>query len=248
MGSLMRVDVQGAMPEMQLSTGEKRPSAIAIDGGTIYFVNEGDIDATGVFVPGTGQLRKYENGQATTVVAGLDAPTGVAALKGVVMWSAAGQGALVDIDGLGVKVPTFAPGTGSIESWENGQRTVVAMGLNAPIAVAQTEQHTFWMERGVFRGTGNLLREDAMIASGLDFPGAFTVDGDDLYTADTGAEDEIMEGKVLKHRLGLPDVQLATDQQLPRAITTDKHLLYWVNYGRLDTPDGQVLARWKAAP
>jgi hypothetical protein len=248
MGSLMKVDVQGAMPELQLSKGEKRPSAIAIDGGTIYFVNEGDIDATGVFVPGTGQLRKYENGQATTLVDGLDAPTGVAVRNGVVMWSAAGQGALVDIDGNGVKIPTFAEGTGSIEKLENGQRTVLAMGLNAPIAVAKTEQHNFWMERGVKRGTGKLSRDDTMIAGGLDFPGDFTVDGDDFYTAETGSEDEIMEGKVFRDHLGVPEVQIAASQQLPRAITTDAHLLYWVNFGRLDTPDGQVLARWKAAP
>jgi hypothetical protein len=248
MGSLMSVDMQGAMPEMQLSTGEKRPSSIAIDGGTLYFVNEGDMDATGVFVPGTGQLRKYENGQVSTVVDGLNAPTGVAALNGVVVWSAAGQGALVDIDGNGVKIPTFAEGTGSIESWQNGQRTVLATGLNAPIAVAKTDQHRFWMERGVKRGTGKLWREDTMIAGGLDFPGDFTLDGDDYYTAETGSEDEIMEGKVFRHHLGTPDVQLASDQQLPRSITTDKHLVYWVNFGRLDTPDGQVLARWKAAP
>jgi hypothetical protein len=246
-GSLMKVDVNGAMPETQLAMGEKRPSAIAIDGDTIYFTNEGDIDSTGVFTPGTGQLRKYENGQVSTVVDGLDAPTGVAALDGAIVWSAAGQGALVDIDGNGVKIPTFAEGTGSVEAWQNG-RAVLAMGLNAPIAVVKNAQHTFWMERGVKRGTGKIWREDTMIASGLDFPGDFTVDGDDLYTAETGSEDEIMEGKVFRHHLGSPDVQLASDQQLPKSITTDKHLIYWVNFGRLDTLDGQVLARWKAAP
>jgi hypothetical protein len=250
-GELKRVATTGDDQDVPtLSMGEKRPAAIAIDSGLIYFVDQGDLDLNGVFVPGTGSLRRFDPATAatTTLVDGLDAPSGLSVRDGVATWTASGRGALVDIDGKGMAIPTFAEGTGSVEQWANGQRSVVAMGLNAPVAVVVTAPHTYWLDRGVKRGTGRLMREDATIADGLDFPGALAVDGVDVYVAVTGAEDEIMEGVVSRHRLGAPETKIAASQQLPRGIAVDRHLVYWVDFGRVDTPDGQVFSRWKDAP
>jgi hypothetical protein len=74
------------------------------------------------------------------------------------------------------------------------------------------------------------------------------LDGDDIYVAVTGAEDEPREGHISRHRLGVPELQIASSQQLPRAITVDRHLIYWVNYGTTNAPDGEVLARWQDGP
>jgi hypothetical protein len=251
-GELKRVAQNGDDQDVRpLSSPEKRPSAIAIDSGMVYFVNQGDLDPNGVFVPGTGSLRRYElsTGTVTTLVSGLDAPSGVAAAGGVVTWTASGRGALVAIDPPpAMPIPTFAEGTGSIERLRDGQREMIAGGLNAPVAVVMSATHTWWLDRGVRRGSGRLMREDATSATGLDFPGALAVDGDDVYVAVTGAEDEMLEGHISRHRLGVPEQKLVSSQQLPRGIAVDKHLVYWVNFGRIVAPDGQVLARWKDAP
>src|SRR5207253_310386 len=109
-GELKRVATSGDDQDIRpLSAGERRPAAIAIQGGMIYFVDQGDLDGNGVFVPGTGALRRFDpaTGLTTTLVDGLDAPGGVAASVGGVTWSAAGRGALVDIDGTGMRVKTF---------------------------------------------------------------------------------------------------------------------------------------------
>jgi hypothetical protein len=47
------------------------------------------------------------------------------------------------------------------------------------------------------------------------------VDGDDVYVAVTGAEDEMLEGHISRHRLGAPEQKIASSQQLPRGIAVD---------------------------
>jgi hypothetical protein len=247
-GQLCRVAIDGSETDATcLLSGEARPSAIALDGGSVYFTDKGDLAADGTFVPGSGSLRRYDlaSGAVTTVVDTLDAPTGVIAANGVVTWTSAGRGALVDIDGNGMPVPTFAPGSGAVERWQGGQRTVVGSALDSPVALASSPTHLYWIDRGVLRGTGRLHREDLVVTDGLDFPGGLAVDGtgsaDQAFAAVTGAEDEDSEGRVSRLQLGVPEQQLASDQQLPKAIAVDHHLLYWVNYGHPPLTDGQVV-------
>jgi hypothetical protein len=236
-GSMCRVALDGDDQDVRcLVSGLRHPSAIAREGTTLYVAQKGDLAGDGTYVPGTGAITRFDGaaGSETVLVDGLDAPSGVAVLGGVVSWTAEGKGALVDIDRNGELHATVAEGTGSVEQLRGGARLALASGLDAPIAVAAGASHTYWVTRGVRRGTGGVFREDASIASGLDFPGALALDagGEPVHVAITGAADEEAEGHISVFTLGAPERSLASAQQLPRAIAVDRHLVYWVNFGR----------------
>jgi hypothetical protein len=197
-----------------------------------------------VLVPGTGALRRFD-GTSTTLVGALDAPAAVAVRDGVVTWASEGRGMLVDLDGNGQLVPSFEKNSGAVERWVGGMRSVVASQEDSPVAVIVDAAHTWFVTRGQKRGSGALAREDGVQQSGFDFPGGLFVDGNDAFIAVTGAEDEMQEGHIIRARVGADPLDIAGAQQLPRAVAADRHLVYWVNFGRLDVPDGQLLVRYK---
>jgi hypothetical protein len=233
----------GGMPDC-FATGEARPAAVAVENGVVYWVNRGRVAADGTFVPGTGALRRFD-GASTTLVDTLDAPSAVAVRGGVVTWASEGRGMLVDLDGNGMLEPSFEKNSGAVERWAGGTRSVIVAQQDAPIALVVDAAHTWFVNRGQKRGAGALAREDGVLQGGFDFPGGLFVDGSDAFIAVTGAEDEMQEGHIVRVRPGADPLDIAGAQQLPRAIAADRHLVYWVDFGRLDIPDGQLLVRYK---
>src|SRR4029079_1801954 len=113
-------------------------------GDQIYWANRGEVDATGITVPGTGTVRRLDPALAApiTVADSLDAPSAIAAASGILVWANAGRGALIDIDPADGKtelVATYEQDTGSLQRLDPGATApqLIAGGQDAPVAVAR---------------------------------------------------------------------------------------------------------------
>ena len=164
----------------------------------------------------------------------------------------AGTGALVDIDPADAKqvlTRTFAKDSGSVMRIDlagGTAPTVIAAAQDVPVAIAADAERVYWVNPGLYRGTGGLLRSDGPpVANGLDFPSALALDGPDVYVAVTGAPDEPHEGHVVLERIGGQPVELAAGQQIPNAITVDRHRVYWASFGEIPLPNGGIWTRDK---
>src|SRR5262249_43833660 len=155
---------------------------------------KGDLDAQGVSVPGSGSIRRYDpaRGQSETLVDKLDAPSALSVHDGVVLFATSGRGALIDIDpndGKTELIATYTQNTGAIYQLDaTGQRQLIADKQDSPVAVSQDSSRIYWLNRGLFRGSGTVQRSDGMsVASGLDFPGGMFVSDGAVFVAVTGA-------------------------------------------------------------
>jgi hypothetical protein len=260
-GELWQVPIDGTERyATRLMMNEDHPTGVALDGTYVYWVNEGKRDSSGLSLPGGGSLRRMnlQDSRVETLAENLDAPSALVVAQGYVYVALAGTGAMVNIDPGGtepITEVTFEVGSGSVirvEAAPGRQPSTVTSAQNYPFALSFSGGQLYILNHGVLRSTGQvvvaggLAGSGSVIADSLDFPTAMAVDSGTIYVAATGRFDEVAEGHLLmEETLTNVVTDVVGDQQLPRGIALDTHLVFWVNFGTLDTTDGDVRALFR---
>ncbi len=232
-GGALMASAFDAPKAVSLLDGLAQPEGLALDDLSLYWTDliTGEV-RRGALTIGASATLSPEGAAIPPAPAGSSPRRIVVASKGLVCWTYEG---------------TLKTATGVIACSDLTQTTVLAKDQRTPRAIAADDQGdsgavyfaSFDAEGGIFKVArdGKSFSPPVEITKdqgGEAFPNGLAVDGGAVYwTSRT-------KGTVKRFANGVIEV-LATDQSNPGAVAVKDGVVYWINEGTPDQPDGAIM-------